>query len=133
MKIKDLLEQVDPNDAYDIISVEKDDDWGRGVSLQGQMSIPFYKLEQLFGMPTKHTDSDINYEWVLKIKYRDRLHPHYGTEDHDLATDTATIVVWDREPTGTPVHSINKWHINAKDKKGLWVFDEVLHKNIKIS
>ena len=131
MKISDLVEKIDPNDIYDILRVERVDTWSVGISGKSRMTIPVYKLEQLFGMPTALEESDVNYEWILKITYRNKNHPHYGTEDHDLSTDTTTIVIWDTAPAGTPLAKIEQWQISAKDKQSVWVFQEVLQKNIK--
>lgn len=132
MKLDQLHENASGSDFYNIISVQRTDDWGNGTSQQGTINLPYAQLRSLFGRPEVYHEPnrDVNAEWKLDIVYQDK-----NNASHEDDTETAFVSIWDKsygEEFSDP-SQVTSWRVNAKNREAVWVLDEVIAKGVKAS
>jgi hypothetical protein len=97
-RIKEEL-ALPTKEALSKLKLGKSDD-ASGTSLQGTIEVDFDTLVKLYGQPTRHEDSKVQAEWVLR------------------APDATVVTIYDYKEK-VPAEEVTDWHIGGRSQKVL--------------
>lgn len=97
------LDQILITEEAEAVSITRTDSFPNGkLSYKKTIKVPYSKLVELFGEPTKlSSEEDGEYEWILDLNYEDG--------------ETRTVIVYDDNlRPGVEPFGIDTWRVSAE-------------------